>query len=1361
MDRLISDISSTRPLVCEIVQDTDDIQHSAFSAKTQHKNSLVHKTTRARLNFASYELFGVLPYIIGVISLHKLEIVEGSSKTVYQPSKSSQSKSSQSRPHQSRLQHSKFQQPTSQESKPIVITSIMVHTAHVADDTWREKLKELVERLGVLIFTRNRHKASKELLERINADIVDTQDKTIQGSLVEISIDQLSETQIKMDIEGDDRPYMLYMICQALELLHISVQKITIATIEHHIHDSFVLDISNARALKHEIQQEIRVVILLTIQLVSKLGNLPSPREALLRFSALIETLVDQRRILDLVRLSNNPRLQDEISYVLGASEFIWHEFIQSNSLEFLRMVEQIEHAKPHLSIETPNAQLKEQLETQLEDRLAQCNDFEEKIACINEFKNKQFFAIDIDSLINKKDFRVFSHELSELARLVIRTTTYLIYDYLVAQYGHPMSDVGIPTRYALLGLGKFGGSAMGYASDLEVMLVYEGAGCTKGAVSISNGDFYARLMKLLKSSVRSIRSGIFKIDDRMRPYGIDGPLAVSLPAFIDYYGIQHTDRVADRVESRVESKVESRVADKVAKDLKHQDEGAPSKDKAESRKALKSELQKESEFRKEQKQEKETKQQHTGAHSSEKLALTRMRPVCGEPAFVEQVLKIKDSLLYRAYSIKIAEVIELRDRQVKSKIKLHQKAPERNAKFSRGALADLEYTIQILQVLYGQKYSALRQPSLHFTIDYLLKLGELSPQDSETIKNAYKFFRVLINALRMRRGNAEDLSLPAEGTWELAHLAKRIDWGTKALSAEQLLVHFDATCAFIRSFSRSLLQKFMGKDKTYLVGERTQTSIADIVYTDDFETCKELFSFCKQPQMSFETLKKCGDASLAPRLSEILLLIWGELERSGVADEILVNLARITNARSLESQHSLYKELIAQPAKLFILVRIFAGSRYLSDKIINNPTELDIIMLSSDIHKTKSLDEYRKGIEALGQSSSPKDIKDTENAKHTENIDILPRAQGLIRLYKNREILRIIARDLCLGVAFEKIVSEISNLAQSILEYAYRQSCLMYPGLPSDGIVILAMGKFGAYELNYSSDIDLICVYEDSYKAREPEIIKLIRTCIKLLSEYVYGGSAYRIDLRLRPFGVGSSIVSNVSSIEEYYKHKARLWELQALIKCRPVGGDIAMGYSMVEKLHAQLIRRTGQSVDSEEWKKNVATHRALAVHTSMQTSTPATSHMQDASNNQTSRHFQITNQISQVASDTQDLYEVKNSKGGIRDIEFGVQLLQILHTRPPFSAATIDALITLNQHSIIDDITTTRLRDSYIFLRRIEHFLQVYEDRQLHHIPYNHEEFLQKLAWYLIGESDADVFVQKLQSVKQEVHKWFLSLL
>jgi [glutamine synthetase] adenylyltransferase / [glutamine synthetase]-adenylyl-L-tyrosine phosphorylase len=271
----------------------------------------------------------------------------------------------------------------------------------------------------------------------------------------------------------------------------------------------------------------------------------------------------------------------------------------------------------------------------------------------------------------------------------------------------------------------------------------------------------------------------------------------------------------------------------------------------------------------------------------------------------------------------------------------------------------------------------------------------------------------------------------------------------------------------------------------------------------------------------------------------------------------------------------------------------------------------------------------------------------------------------------KRREELRIAARDLLGLDPLETTVAAISALAADVLAGAHRLVAAVGPSL-----AVIGMGKLGGDELNYASDIDLMFVGEGDPAELEKaarRLIELVRRC-------------YRVDAALRPEGRAGPLVRSLASFEAYWDRWAQPWEFQALLKARPVAGDADLGAEFDEAAKRHVWSRTFTADDL--WTLRQLKARAEG---------------ELARRGVTDR-------------------EVKRGRGGIRDIEFAVQLLQLVHGRadPDLrSPTTLTALAELGAAGYVDEDDTSRLADAYRFLRRLEHRLQLREGTQVYAMP------------------------------------------
>jgi glutamate-ammonia-ligase adenylyltransferase len=291
------------------------------------------------------------------------------------------------------------------------------------------------------------------------------------------------------------------------------------------------------------------------------------------------------------------------------------------------------------------------------------------------------------------------------------------------------------------------------------------------------------------------------------------------------------------------------------------------------------------------------------------------------------------------------------------------------------------------------------------------------------------------------------------------------------------------------------------------------------------------------------------------------------------------------------------------------------------------------------------------------------------------------------IRRFRRRALFRIATKDLA-GESLEAVVAEVTAVAEVCLEVAVREV--------GGGLAVIGMGKLGGAELNYASDVDLIFVHEESGPETQAEAIRSAAAMIRLLSEPTSEGIGLRVDMDLRPEGRSGALSRSLAATLEYYRAHAATWEKQAWLKARPVAGAIVLGRKVLRGLEP-LIYPEHLDVSAIE---DVRAMKARVEE--------------------------------YVRARGKEATEVKRGRGGIRDVEFAVQLLQLVHGRrdPELRhPGTLPSLDALAQGGYVARADAETLASSYRFLRVLEHRLQLASEQQTHDLP-SDEAALRKLA-------------------------------
>jgi [glutamine synthetase] adenylyltransferase / [glutamine synthetase]-adenylyl-L-tyrosine phosphorylase len=386
--------------------------------------------------------------------------------------------------------------------------------------------------------------------------------------------------------------------------------------------------------------------------------------------------------------------------------------------------------------------------------------------------------------------------------------------------------------------------------------------------------------------------------------------------------------------------------------------------------------------------------------------------------------------------------------------------------------------------------------------------------------------------------------------------------------------------------------------------------------------------------------------------------VLQGEIERSAAPALVRAAVTRLDDERP-----GLGDRLIADAGLRQALIAVLAASRSLTRFVEAHPD--DTITVLSDPDRRRAIP-----------------------ADHPDGI----------RHAKQRELLRIAARDLTGGADLEGTTSSLSDLAADVLDAACRLT-------GATGLAVIGMGKLGGSELNYASDIDVLFVGEGG----RAEMDRQARGVMDVAAR------CFRLDANLRPEGRDGPLVRSIESYEAYWEKWAEPWEFQALLKARPVAGSPGLGQRWFEAAQHHLWARRLSSDD-------LRSLRAMKRRSEQE-----------------------------VARRSLSERELKRGPGGIRDIEFTLQLLQLVHGHSDTDLRSPNTLATLREMAgagYIAPDDATRLAEAYRFLREVEHRLQLVEEQQVHALPTD-DGALDRLARVLgYRETSSGSTVEQLQT-------------
>jgi len=486
---------------------------------------------RSEISIVAYDYFSEFAAICGVLSAFGLNIEEGQIYTFVEATPSPA-------PRRQPLTTAGRTKGRPGLSRKKIVDVFLVHPIDRAGflspqhNALRQTVTEIIQLLEAGRFEEARQYVNRRLVERL-----DKQRSAFTGLLrtVRITFDNSqSPTDTIMDIRSDDTPAFLYALANALAMRNIYVTK---AKIESNgatkLRDRFyVRNRDGQKLLDSADQQQLRLTAVLIKQFTHALTWASDPAKALASFDHFLDLIVKgqgkkgKNQALDFV---SDKKTFPLLARLLGASDFLWEDFLRRQHDNLLPLLTDYRDAP----LIKPQAALRKELD----HLVARAKTDEARKEALNRFKDRELFRIDIKHIVEPStNFPDFSLALTELAEVIMERSITDCSAKLEKLYGHPRLANDKSCPFAVLGLGKFGGRELGYASDIEVLFVYDGSGKTSGKNGIENSEYFERLAQELLGWIEAKQEGIFRLDVRLRPHGGKGALANAFEEVCRYY---------------------------------------------------------------------------------------------------------------------------------------------------------------------------------------------------------------------------------------------------------------------------------------------------------------------------------------------------------------------------------------------------------------------------------------------------------------------------------------------------------------------------------------------------------------------------------------------------------------------------------------------------------------------------------------------------------------------------------------------------------------------------------------------------------------------------------------------------------
>ena len=709
-----------------------------------------------------------------------------------------------------------------------------------------------------------------------------------------------------------------------------------------------------------------------------------------------------------------------------------------------------------------------------------------------------------------------------------------------------------------------------------------------------------------------------------------------------------------------------------------------------------------------------------------ERQAYIKARPVAGDLELGKQFLTQLTPWIYRRY-LSRADISGIK--ALKRRIEQTARGDDqsRDVKVGHGGIRDIEFVIQFLQLLNGGDLPQLRTGNTLEAMTELEQCGCLTNQERVLLGENYNFLRKLEHRLQIFF-DLQTHMMPAEPA-ELRKLALRM--GYEDLPERPALETFLADYREKTSFNRKILDHLLhdafsddhesdAEADLVLDPDPPSEQIANVLGKFHFRDVKQAYRnlmALSEEKIRFLSTRRCRHF-LAAIASQLL----DEVGKTADPDAALVNLDRVSD--SLGGKGVLWELFSFNPPSLRLYVEFCAYSPHLSNILISNPGMLDGLMDSLVLDRLPSRDGLRETLKELCWAAE----------------DIEP----ILHSFKNDEQLRVGVRDLLGKEDLQATTGALSDIAEVCLaqitatEYQKLTAKFGRPqigagpraGEPCD-MVILAMGKFGGREMNYHSDLDIIFLYEadgqtasdfDQWSVRSTSnqhfFSELGQRIITKASRLSALGKLYEVDARLRPTGKSGSLAIPLAEFSRYHAEgSGQLWERQALCKARPVSGTPRTQRAATAAVQRAAFGRRWRRKDADEI-----------------------------------RHMR------QRLENTVGAGDLKRGPGGIVDIEFLVQMLQLQHARKNPALRVPNTLAALRALQAADLMSAEEhgfFESSYRLLRTIESRLQLINSTARDQLPDDAME-LNKLA-HLLRYSSGDALMCDYEKTTRQIRERF----
>jgi glutamate-ammonia-ligase adenylyltransferase len=856
--------------------------------------------------------------------------------------------------------------------------------------------------------------------------------------------------------------------------------------------------------------------------------------------------------------------------------------------------------------------------------------------SALRAFRRQEMVRIAVRDLAGISDLNDTMADLSALAAATIDGALGLLFDRMCAADGVPEDNAGNCQHLVVIGMGKLGAGELNFSSDVDLIFTFPASGETRGGSRALSNEVF--FTRLCRHLIQTI-------------------------------GENTADGFVFRVDTR----------------LRPYGDGGPLVMNFDHM---------------------EDYYQFQG-REWERYALIKADVVAGDQDAGQKLLRRLRPFVYRRY-LDFGVFESLREMKQKITAEVRRKNLHHNIKLGSGGIREIEFFGQMFQLIRGGVLPALQQPAIQNVLDTLDKEGFVPQRVCRELTAAYRFFRKTEHRLQAA-DDRQTHALPSDpiARQQLARSMGFDAWeGYRQVlddHRERVRVHFDgllepeASATSDGGDSRETMDLDDAWSFSMATDERRRLLEA-AGFKDSHAAATRLETFKSEP--ATRSLSSAGKRRLGRLIPRVLKAAGGCDDPETVLDRVLQLL------KSIQQRISYLSLLLEYPDALTHLIRLVAASPWITAFLSRHPVVLDELLDPRTLYTPPSADALRAGI-ARRLAAVPDDDPEYQ-------IEALC-------IFRQINTLRVAASDITNVLPLMKVSDHLSWIAETILDKVVEiswnnlvakhghPSCTLEGQTCKRGFAVIGYGKLGGFELGYGSDLDLVFLHAadpgETVGGKRPIdnthfFSRLGQRVVHMLSTHTAAGTLYETDMRLRPNGASGLLVSHVSGFETYQMNEAWTWEHQALIRARPITGDIVLKDAFAT-IRRQVLC---QFREPETLKASVREMRERM------------------------RENRLSAQP--------DQFDIKEDIGAMVDIEFLVQHLVLQHaaSHPEITRWTdnVRLLQALAETGILDGVSAYRLRQAYLIFRAVVHRLNLQERSALVDCHrFNHLRDLVRRIW------------------------------